>query len=272
MTDRPRHALAGKAKVRIGRVLSRAWEVFAANAWKFIVVMAIVSLPSQAFEYLWNNARPGSGRGPIEWLLPGLMLVFFVLIFVGQGVLLCMTVRSRRGEPIRLGRGMQTVMARFVPIVCLSFLLGLLVSPMLGILIMVFVYFIDTPLLGAFNLFAWISLLATPVLLVRWSVALPACIVEKIAAADSLVRSASLTRGHRWKIFGILLLLWALTVVVVFNLPALSFLGPAVPEFGRLVWVVIWTAYCNSILIAMYDVLRIAKEGRDAEQVAAVFD
>jgi hypothetical protein len=40
-----------------------------------------------------------------------------------------------------------------------------------------------------------------------WMVALPACVVEGLGPIKSLGRSANLTKGHRWKILGIFLVL-----------------------------------------------------------------
>ena len=37
-------------------------------------------------------------------------------------------------------------------------------------------------------------------LMVRWFVAVPACVVERIGPSGSMKRSAELTSGHRWKV------------------------------------------------------------------------
>jgi hypothetical protein len=42
-----------------------------------------------------------------------------------------------------------------------------------------------------------------------WFVATPACVLERLGVFQSLGRSRTLTQGHRWRIFGIFLLLFA---------------------------------------------------------------
>jgi len=44
-------------------------------------------------------------------------------------------------------------------------------------------------------------------LVTMWFVATPACVVEGLGVSRSMERSAQLTRGHRWKIFGMIALL-----------------------------------------------------------------
>ena len=88
-----------------------------------------------------------------------------------------------------------------------------------------------------------------------------------------MARSAALTKGHRWKIFGILVLMTIVNIIGG-KLVALV-LAPAgliVAVIGSLVWTAVWAAFWNCLLIMIYHDLRIAKEGVDTEQIASVFD
>jgi len=111
------------------------------------------------------------------------------------------------------------------------------------------------------------------VLYTIWLVALPACIVEQLGFSTSLRRSLDLTKGHRWKTFGLMLVLLAQTLGSWFVEPWLrAAAGPIVGAVGHLIWGGAWTAFNAAVLIVAYRDLRIAKEGTDIEQIAVVFD
>jgi hypothetical protein len=111
------------------------------------------------------------------------------------------------------------------------------------------------------------------VLFVRWSIALPACVIEGLGPVDSLGRSARLTKGHRWKIFGIVILVWfPLPATTAMLGAAMSFLGPTLQHFGQFVLGVAWITGFNSVLTVIFHDLRVAKEGVDIGQIASVFD
>jgi hypothetical protein len=107
----------------------------------------------------------------------------------------------------------------------------------------------------------------------RWSVAMPACIVDRLGVAASFRRSTELTRGHRWKIFGMFVLL------VIADVIAEALLGPILGPAGNvaeLVGHVIvnggWGAVSAVLAVAIYHDLRVAKDGVDTAEIATVFD
>jgi hypothetical protein len=156
-------------------------------------------------------------------------------------------------------------LARLSSILGLSILICLLIFGMLGM-------FTLLPNVDP-GLFAMVFMVVASVLFVRWSIALPACVVEGFGALDSLGRSARLTKGHRWKIFGIILLVWIpLPAATAMLGAAMSFLGPAFQYLGQFVLGVIWITGFSSVLTVIYHDLRVAKEGVDSGQIASVFD
>jgi hypothetical protein len=97
-------------------------------------------------------------------------------------------------------------------------------------------------------------------------------VVEGLGLVDSLRRSVELTRGHRWKIFGIMILVLAPLPTANANLrAAISFLGPAL-YLGQYVLGVAWITGFTSVLIVIYHDLRVANEGIDRGKIADVFD
>jgi heme/copper-type cytochrome/quinol oxidase subunit 2 len=101
----------------------------------------------------------------------------------------------------------------------------------------------------------------------------------------SMGRSAELTKGYRWQIFGVYLLIMIIAAIflgIVGALVAVLFGSPFTAAalgrgigIGTLLWLIvtaIYTAYFNIFVVMIYNDLRAAKEGIDTDQIAAVFD
>jgi hypothetical protein len=112
------------------------------------------------------------------------------------------------------------------------------------------------------------------VLLTMWFVATPACVVERLGVGASMARSSALTQGHRWKIFGMMILVGVIeSIAGVAVKAALGLTGNAgLIMAGMLIWSGVWGAFHAVFAVATYHDLRVAKEGIDTEQIAAVFD
>ena len=105
-------------------------------------------------------------------------------------------------------------------------------------------------------------------------VGIPACVVEKLGPIRSMGRSAELTKGHRWKVFG----LWIVTIIVALIVQSLL-LGLAGLIGGRplrllmyFIVTAVWSAFYAILVVVTYHDLRVVKEGVDTDQIAAVFD
>ena len=229
---------------RVGTVFNRAWEILAPNFALFFGVTFVVALPNLLL-LLNPPGSPNLGWSAFIAIFGGL-----ILNTIGQAVILFGAFQYLRGQPVQLGEAFQRGLARFLPILGLALLYGL------GIM------------LGA-------MLLVVPglILLVMWAVAVPSCVVEELGPVASLKRSAGLTKGHRWQIFGIMIVLLigsgVMSQLIGFMLrPA----GAVVAALAGVVWTAVWAAYWNCVLIMIYHELRVAKEGVDTEQIASVFD
>lgn len=112
------------------------------------------------------------------------------------------------------------------------------------------------------------------ILLTMWFVATPACVVEQLGPFKSMGRSAALTGGHRWKIFGLMLLLFVINGVGSGMIGGILAVvgGPTLVLIGSLIWSGIWGACYAVAAVVTYHDLRVAKEGIDIEQIASVFD
>ena len=117
-----------------------------------------------------------------------------------------------------------------------------------------------------------------------WWVAIPVAVIERPGAIASLQRSAELTRGRRWQVFGLIIcfflaLIGALLLFAVLLL-AVLFLVPGANQTlldqasALATWLLsaLFMAVQAVLTAVSYYYLRVAKEGVGIEDIAAVFD
>jgi hypothetical protein len=112
------------------------------------------------------------------------------------------------------------------------------------------------------------------VVLCAYAVAGPVCVVEGLGPIESLSRSAVLTRGNGWRVFGVLALLYggaaaidALVVAITTSLAgdgATTLVSPPLE--------IAFAAVAAVTTAVLYARLRAAREGVTIAQCAAVFD
>jgi hypothetical protein len=106
-----------------------------------------------------------------------------------------------------------------------------------------------------------------------WLVGLPACLAERLGPWTSLRRSRELTKGHRWKVFALTLLLFIGSLGSMFVEPWLfAAAGLIAGSAVKLMWNGLWVAFSAVLLGVTYHDLRAAKEGTDIGRLAVVFD
>jgi hypothetical protein len=120
-----------------------------------------------------------------------------------------------------------------------------------------------------------LAILAVPGIIL-WTmlyVAVPACIGEEAGIVASLKRSAALTKGDRWRIFGL-----GTVVVLAVGIPAviiqqLGFKlgGPAGFSVAEYLLQTVSMPFQATVATLTYQALRTAKEGVAAQTLAEVF-
>lgn len=240
MVATPLSAQSAQGEFHVGPVFARAWGVFTANFVKFVIVTALVEFPTVLFDLSVSSALLDSFRLPLG----------FILMLVAQAMVTYMAFNYWRGNPASITDALQRGCKRLVPIVAMAILALVIIT--VGL----------------------IALVAPGVaLMLCWAVAMPACVIERLGPIASLKRSFDLTEGHRWRIFAIGLPMWLLTIAVRLAIEHLADpLGPIVSVIGNYLWTTVWTGYSNTVWVMAYHDLRVAKEGSDIEQIAAVFD
>jgi len=231
----------------VGKVLNRTFSVLSRNLLPFGVVTAVANLPTLLL-FRPTGGAPASGRAALM-LFVGI-IVAIILSALAEAIVLFGAFEDMRGRRVDLIASMKVGLSRFLPVLGVALLVGLLAG--LSAILLVFPAFI---------------------LMTMLFVAMPACIVEQLGPVNSLKRSSQLTKGNRWKIFG----LWLL-VMVVAGVGSLIpkgigiFGGPAVGLLLELVWNALTGAFNAVMVVVTYHDLRVAKEGVDTDQIASVFD
>jgi len=236
---------------RIGPIFTRSWSIYAANFVVFTLVAIVIALPHQ----LGGDAETVGGA--VRSFVAAIVGV--ILEFLGQAVILYGAFQAMRGRRVIIGDAVRRGLSRFLSIVGVSILVSL------GVFVGLILFIIPGIILA-----------------LRWSVALPACVVENLGPIAAMRRSADLTKGHRWQIFGLFVLIIVVAMIAFGVIGALVGMGLlAAPEtLGRLVLLgivtviitAIVTAYFNVVAAMIYHDLRVAKEGVGTEEIAAVFD
>lgn len=240
-------------KLRVGAVFRRAFAVLRGDFLKFFLLALLAWLPALVvlavvgFHYAAVGLPPEGGTIAAGFAV---IAVGAASLILSQAVILYGAVERMRGRSFALGRSLQQGLARLVPVIGLYILLGLTVG--IGLVLLV------VP--GIF-------------LAIVFFVALPACIVEREAPVESMRRSMELTKGSRWRLFGIGALLYLLNCIgqVVAKSVLLVYAGPLMSDLGVFVWSTLFGAVNAIVIAVVYHDLRAAHDGTDIEEIAAAF-
>ncbi len=215
----------------LGELLDRAFSIYRRHVWLFVGIMAVPSVLAlgsavaiQAFQW---RLRPGAAPPSPEAAIPvvlGMMaaamigalayLVVYVIalgattvavseIYVGRSTTVAAAYAQVRRHTGRLLLLMLLVLLRFVGVSIAATAVMLLFGIMAALI---------TPLLTLLVTFAGMVLIfvACGYLMIRYSLAVPAVVLEGLTASASIRRSVALVEGVKWRV----LLLGVCTVMV----------------------------------------------------------
>ncbi len=229
---------------RIGRIFGRSMTILLQNFLPFVLLTGLATSPN-----LLLRLGTAGGNHPIS---AGVAIILQVILgMLSQGFVLFGAFQSMLGRPVRAGKSLRVALARFFPIIGVSICVGFAV--VIGFVLLIVPGFILITILF---------------------VAVPACVVDRLGPFQSMARSADLTKGHRWKIFGIflLLVLVGLIATALVTVVLLAAGGRSVAAAGSWVWQAVFGAFSAILYVVIYHDLRVAKEGVDTDQIAAVFE
>lgn len=232
------------ARFSVTLALSRAVEVLFGNFFTIFAISALATVPLGIYTWLESQGTHAGFGSFIALLLNG---VFSAL---SEAMIVFATFQALRSRGINPGESIARGLQRFWPVFWASVLVGIITG--LGFLLL---------------------LIPGLIALCVWYVTIPACVVERLGATESMSRSSDLTAGYRWPIFG------AALVVGIAEIAGTAAIGALLrPEtlvayvVVYFVWIALVRAYESVLATIIYHDLRVTKEGVDIEQLAAVFD
>ena len=176
-----------------------------------------------------------------------------VLISILQAALIRLTIEDINGQQPTFSDAFNRGLAVLLPIIGLSILayLGIMIGTMLLIIPGIYLF-------------------------VRWSVAVPVLVQERLGVIESLRRSAELTKGSRWRIFALIVILYLAIIVILMLLAMLtlavtSLAGNFVGAALSAALSAISTMIASIAVAVAYVELRYVKEGTDVKELAEIF-
>jgi hypothetical protein len=232
-------------RLQIGRVINHTVEIIGGNlATVLILSLGICALPSIIMDILTPVT---TNKGFALWL--GVATAALL-----QASLIHTAMTHLSGGEASPEDGFKVAMQQFMPLVGLSFLLGLAIVALSLLLIVP-------------------GIIAS----IAWSVAVPALVVERTGVFAAFGRSAELTRGSRWSIFALCLVMGAVMVAVVLVQTVIVMASGGATES---LFVIIVSGILQALVAlvggvggaALYYELRHIREGVGAGDLASVFD
>jgi len=250
MTNTAMSARFAESDFRVGSVLTRTAKILSQHFLIFFLIGLVANLPSLLLGYGGGSvgASP-TGQNAVLLIVGGVLS--FVLSMISQAVMVHAAFQAMRMRPVSLGESMRVGLSRVFAVILLALLMGILGG-----------------------LAAVLLIVPALIVMTMWFVSTPACVVERTGPWTSMKRSAALTKGHRWKVFGLLLLLILVSLIVagLLQLVLMQVGSTILVLLGTLLWGALWTAFYSIAVVTTYHDLRVAKEGIDIEQIASVFD
>jgi hypothetical protein len=259
-------ATVGQPGFSIGRVASMTFGAIGRNLLPFLLLSAMAIIPSALVSFfLVQGVQNGGQVSPSNFLTISFWIAFvasylvaLVLIFLLQAALVQGTIADLNGRKVSVIEALKSSIRVFLPLV------GLEIVTSVGVGV------------------AFVALIFPGfMLLTAWLVGVPVLVVERKPILDSLSRSAELTKGYRWPLFGTIVVFYlgaAILQLAVRPIFGLTLVAPSVGAMSvayiALDSVVrIFTSMVSTAGVAtIYYELRSVKEGVGPEQLASVFD
>jgi|GEM_PF-1113425 Predicted integral membrane protein len=229
-------------KLPIGSVLGRAFDLLKKNPGLFIgmmVVAAIIPILLTIVAY----------AVPIFAFL--VSPINFVITTVMQGAMAFAVYQVLTGHETSIGDAIKRGLSRLVTLIIAAILTGVGIG--IGMIILI------VP--GIF-------------LLLCWFVTIPVAAIEGLGAIDSIKRSMELTKGYRWNILAIIIIVGIITGIIA-GIAAAIFMGILGMLIGSIIVslvICIPTAYVNIVNSVIYFDIREAKEGVSIDKLTTVFE
>lgn len=242
----------------VGEIISSSFSIMFGSFFKVFLLGFIAAFLGFIINFLFLGFGAATGTGDVDPAALTLsMLIPIVINMVVYGLVTALLVQlaydAKLGRSNSIGEYFSSALPAIVPIVVLSFAIGILA--MVGAIALI---------IGALWVYAVFYVMA------------PVAVIER-GGFGSMGRSAELTKEYRWPIVGLFILVVVISVVLTF---VAGFLVAILAGIGGPIFAGIGLAMINGLSYAfggivvalVYARLREIKEGVDVDQIASVFD
>jgi len=258
-------AIAATEEFQIGRVFSRTFSVIGRNFLSFLLLAALMTVPSILLTFWAIFARalginvtlwtPGTVAAVVGGGVAG-FVIYFVFTNLLQAALTHGTIVTLNGGRASFIQCLGTGLRNALPLTLLVILASLGIA--LGFVLLI---------------------VPGIILALAWAVITPVRVAEHPEMMATFGRSAALTKGHRGSIFVVNLVIGIISFALTFAIRPLAGIEPStaghIPvtfiAVSALVQIVQYMIGATAVASVYYE-LRVVKEGVGPEQLAAVFD
>jgi hypothetical protein len=245
----------------IGRVFQRAFSTIGHNPGVVLTIVVLVGvIPSVLMNFATRSLTGGDPAAAVNNMSAfwgAMLFAWIIAVVIGalvQGALTRATVADSEGQRATFGECIAAALRVLLPLIGVGLIFGIAIG--LGFVLLI---------------------VPGIIIMVMWSVAGPAVVVERDGVMSAFSRSSELTKGSRWKIFGLFLVLLVIYLLVFMLLGAVGLRSAAAQPLGtaNLIFSAITSIVLNllwgTIQPSLYLELRQAKEGGSLENLSRVF-
>lgn len=243
----------------IGAVLSATITTFFNRFFHFVPLALLCYLPTMLYYYITQGGSEETDLDSSVALVTVDSVLAFLVPMICTSIFASIAtyevVMEASGRRPSLGEALAAALPRIIPVILASLLYTLLVG--LGFVALII------PGLILMSMF--------------WTV-VPIVVMEGLGPASALTRSADLTKGFRWRVLGlflVIILIWS-----VFQFGVNAAITVAMTETGSFTLLIVISIFnqvlygvVNALAVAFsYVHLKVAKEGADVHELARVFE
>lgn len=257
------------AKISVGEVMVDSMGMYLRNFVLFTCIAILCFSPLFILQLTVKEGLP-----PLLEFLLNMLLQLLVTAAIISGVF-----RRLKNQRPDIGSCLAVALQHLLPLIGVMMVVALACAG-ISIIPMIIAGAIVTATGGGIAfLVIWAACIPALWVYIVFYVAPPCVVVENVGVGAALSRSKVLTRGNRFRIFGIYLSIMMLSLISVFIVGLI--LGAAGDQFGGdsllvvgidMVSTLVFGAFNAVVSIMVYYKLKVNVEGADAEELASVFD
>jgi hypothetical protein len=253
-------------RMSIARVFERGFSTIGSNpVTMFGIAFVFSALPGTLISYgsqlVQQPMLEELGASAVITISIATLLLALVFGMITQGALVRATIAHSEGRKASFGESVMAGLVMVLPLIALGVLLALAVG--IGLMLLI---------------------VPGVMLYIIWSVASPALVAERSGVFAAFGRSRFLTKGARWKIFALQLVIiifyWMVSgalgvlLVATYGMDGMATMGQTLPLWYMALNAAIQTviaAIWGAIQTSLYVELRNWKDGPDPNALADIF-